>query len=94
LFIILRNKEYNILKSYGAYLDAKGVPALDITGIDTVMLAKGYGCEGSTVSKPEDLEAAIKFGLSHVGPYVLQVEVDPASPPLLGKDGPKKQQVA
>jgi benzoylformate decarboxylase len=94
LFIILKNREYNILKSYGAYLDAQGVPALDITGIDTVMIAKGYGCEGSTVSKPEELEAAIKFGLSHVGPYVLQVEVDPASPPLLGKDGPKKQKEA
>ena len=94
LFIILKNREYNILKSYGEYLDARDVPALDITGIDTVMLARGYGCEGSTVSKPEDLEAAIKLGLSHIGPYVLQVEVDPASPPLLGKDGPKKQKEA
>jgi benzoylformate decarboxylase len=94
LFIILKNREYNILKSYGEYLDARDVPALDITGIDTVMLARGYGCEGSTVSKPEDLEAAIKLGLSHIGPYVLQVEVDPASPPLLGKDGPKKQKKA
>lgn len=43
LFIIRRNKEYNILKSYGQYLDANNVPALDITGIDTVLLAKGYG---------------------------------------------------
>ena len=91
LFIILRNKEYNILKSYGKYLDAQGVPALNITGIDTVMLAKGYGCDGSYVSKPDQLEEAIKAGLSHQGPYVLQIEVDPASPPLLGKDGPQKQ---
>ena len=64
---------------------------MDITGIDTVILAKGYGCEGSTVSKPNELEAAIEKGLKHEGPYVLQVEVDPATPPLLGKDGPKKQ---
>jgi benzoylformate decarboxylase len=91
LFIILKNREYNILKSYGKYLDAQGVPALNITGIDTVMLAKGYGCEGSYVSKPDQLEDALKAALSHQGPFVLQVEVDPASPPLLGKDGPKKQ---
>jgi benzoylformate decarboxylase len=91
LFIILKNREYNILKSYGKYLDAQGVPALNITGIDTVMLAKGYGCEGSYVSKPDQLEDALKTALSHQGPFVLQVEVDPASPPLLGKDGPKKQ---
>ena len=91
LFVVLRNKEYNILKSYGTYLDAKGVPALDITGIDTVMLAKGYGCDGKTVSNPHDLEDAIKEGLAYDGPFVLQVEVDPATPPLLGKDGPKRQ---
>jgi benzoylformate decarboxylase len=91
LFIILKNREYNILKSYGKYLDAQGVPALNITGIDTVMLAKGYGCEGSYVSKPDQLEDALKAALSHQGPFVLQVEVDPASPPLLGKDGPQKQ---
>jgi len=82
------------LKTLNSHLGAKDVPALDITGINTVMLAKGYGCEGSTVSNPEDLEAAVKLGLSHIGPYVLQVEVDPGSPPLLGKDGPKKQRGA
>ena len=90
LFIILKNKEYNILKSYGNYLDAKHVPSLDITGIDTLLIARGYGCEGEYVHKPEELEAAIKKGLEHKGPYVLQVDVDPATPPLLGKDGPKK----
>ena len=38
--------------------------------------------------RPED---SIIIHESHEGPYVIQVEVDPASPPLLGKDGPKKQ---
>jgi len=71
------------------------VPALDITGINQHSYArKRLWLEGSTVSEPEDLEAAVKLGLSYIGPYVLQVEVDPASPPLLGKDGPKKQRGA
>jgi benzoylformate decarboxylase len=91
LFIILRNHEYGILKSFSEYLVAPGVPGFDLPGIDTVLLAKGYGCDGDYVSKPDELEGAIKKGLEAVGPYVLQVEVDPMVPVLLGKIGPKTQ---
>jgi len=91
LFIILRNHEYCILKSFSEYLVAPGVPGFDLPGIDTVQLAKGYGCDGDYVSKPAELEEAIKKGLAAKGPYVLQVEVDPTVPALLGKIGPKTQ---
>jgi benzoylformate decarboxylase len=91
LFIILRNHEYGILKSFSEYLVAPNVPGFDLPGIDTVQLAKGYGCDGDYVSKPAELEAAIKKGLAAKGPYVLQVEVDAAVPALLGKVGPKTQ---
>jgi benzoylformate decarboxylase len=91
LFIILRNHEYCILKSFSEYLVSPDVPGFDLPGIDTVLLAKGYGCDGDYVSKPEELEAAIKKGLAANGPYVLQVEVDPKVPLLLGKVGPKTQ---
>ena len=53
--------------------------------------AKGYGCEGDYVSKPSELERAIKKGLASERPYVLQVEVDPQVPPLLGKISLKTQ---
>jgi benzoylformate decarboxylase len=91
LFIILRNHEYCILKSFSDYLVAPGVPGFDLPGIDTVQLAKGYGCEGGYVSAPAELEAAIRKGLASKGPYVLEVEVDPSVPVLLGKVGPKTQ---
>jgi benzoylformate decarboxylase len=91
LFIILRNHEYCILKSFSEYLVAPNVPGFDLPGIDTVQLANGYGCEGDYVSKPAELEAAIKKGLAAKGPYVLQVEVDATVPALLGKIGPKTQ---
>jgi benzoylformate decarboxylase len=91
LFIILRNHEYCILKSFSEYLVSPKVPGFDLPGVDTVQIAKGYGCEGDYVSKPSELEAAIKKGLAAKGPYVLQVEVDPQVPPLLGKIGPKTQ---
>jgi benzoylformate decarboxylase len=88
LFIVVRNEEYCILKSFAAYLETPGVPALDLPGIDTVMLAKGYGCEGAHVTKPEELEEAIELGLAHPGPYVLEVHTDKSVPPLLGENGP------
>ncbi len=91
LFIILRNHEYCILKSFSDYLVAPNVPGFDLPGIDTVQLAKGYGCDGGYVSRPEELEAAIEKALSAEGPYVLQVEVDPQVPVLLGNVGPKTQ---
>jgi benzoylformate decarboxylase len=90
-YIILRNHEYCILKSFSEYLVAPGVPGFDLPGIDTVQLAKGYGCDGDYVSKPSELEAAIKKGLAAKGPYVLQVEVDATVPVLLGEIGPKTQ---
>ena len=91
LFIILRNHEYCILKSFSKYLVAPNVPGFDLPGIDTVQLAKGYGCDGDYVSEPAELETAIRQGFSARGPYVLQVEVDATVPPLLGKIGPKTQ---
>jgi benzoylformate decarboxylase len=88
-YIVLRNHAYNILKSFGKYLVAPEVPGFDLPRIDTVQLAKGYGCEGDYVSKPSELEAAINKGLKSSVPYVLQVEVDATVPPLLGKIGPE-----
>jgi benzoylformate decarboxylase len=92
LFIIFRNHEYCILKSFSEYLVAPNVPGFDLPGIDTVQLAKGYGCNGDYVSNPAELEAAIEKGLAAKDhPYVLQVEVDATVPALLGNVGPKTQ---
>ena len=91
LFVIFRNHEYAVLKSYANFFDLDKVPGLTIPGIDTVSLAKGYGCAGGYVSRPQDLEAAILSGLAHKGPYVLQVDILAMEGPLLGVDGPKTQ---
>jgi benzoylformate decarboxylase len=90
-YIVMRNHAYNILKSFSEYLVAPEVPGFDLPGIDTVLLAKGYGCEGAYVSDPSELEAAIRKGLESTSPYVLQIEIDGTVPALLGKVGPKTQ---
>ena len=42
---------------------------------DFVQIAKGYGCGAATVSKKEDLEAALIEMIEYDGPFVLDVEV-------------------
>ncbi len=42
---------------------------------DFVMLAKGYGCGGATVSNKVDLSAALDEMLAYDGPFVLDVQV-------------------
>ena len=91
LFIILKNEKYDILESFSNYLVAPGVPGFDITGIDSLKLAQGYGCEGAYVSDPAELESALRRGMNSTGPYVLQVDVVAAEPPLMGEVGPKTQ---
>jgi benzoylformate decarboxylase len=92
LFIIFCNHKYAVLASYANFFELKQVPGLEIPGIDTVALAKGYGCEGGYVRSPDELESALQRGLAHTdGPYVLQVEILGDAPPLLGDSGPKSQ---
>jgi len=90
-YIVTRNHAYNILKSFSEYLVAPEVPGFDLPGIDSVLLANGYGCEGAYVSDPLELENAIRKGLESTTPYVLQIEVDGTVPPLLGNIGPRTQ---
>ena len=83
LYVIPRNHEYAVLKAFAKQLKASGVPGLDLLGIDYVSLAKGYGCEGRRVVRPEDLEPALREGLAMKTPYLLEVEIDRAFLPLL-----------
>lgn len=52
LFIILRNHEYCVLKSFSEYLVAPNVPGFDLPRIDTVQLAKDMGAKVTTFHGP------------------------------------------
>jgi benzoylformate decarboxylase len=91
LFILFRNHEYAVLQSYADLFELKGVPGLKIPGVDIESLAKAYGVRGETVRDAEFLSDALKRGLEHDGPYVLQIDILPTIPPLLGASGPKTQ---
>lgn len=53
LFVVARNGEYAILKSFAELENSPGVPGLDLPGLDIVSLAKGYGCISEKVETPD-----------------------------------------
>ena len=48
---------------------------VNIESPDFVMVAKGYGIEGKSISKREDVKNTLKEMLNHKGSYLLEVIV-------------------
>jgi len=83
LFIVPRNSEYATLKSFANQEKTRGVPGLDLPGLQTAVLAQGYGCEAVRVTKPEELKAALEKNMANLVPTVLEVLITADVPPLL-----------
>ncbi|MFG1391838.1 benzoylformate decarboxylase [Xanthobacter agilis] len=83
VFIVLRNGEYGILKSFAVLEETPGVPGLDIPGLDIVRLAEGYGCAAERIVDLDALKARVTQGFAGDGPVVIEVPIDPSIPPLI-----------
>lgn len=83
VFIVPRNSEYGILKSFAILEETPNVPGLEIPGLDIVSLAKGYGCVGIRAETEEQIIAACKDAFSRKGPTVIEVPIQPTIPPLI-----------
>ncbi len=83
VFVVLRNGEYCILKSFAVLEETPGVPGLDIPGLDIVSLARGYGCQAALVTDLEDLKAKVTEGFAGHRPLVLEVPVSAEVPQLI-----------
>lgn len=83
LFVVPRNYQYAILKSFAAFIDTPQVPALDIPDFDVVSLAKGYGCTGVRATTVEAVAEVCQESLARSRPTVLEVPISSAVPELL-----------
>jgi len=83
LFIVLRNAEYCILKSFAVLEETPGVPGLDIPGIDIVSLAKGYGCDAARLDDLGAIKRAGTEAWTKSKPTVLEIQISPQVPPLI-----------
>ena len=75
-FLVMRNRQYAILKWFGQLENAPDVPGLDLPDLDAVKIAQGYGVPARSVSEPGDLESALREDLAADGPRLIQVEID------------------
>ncbi len=88
VFVILNNRSYRILKQrvralkgFAAQDDVYVGMDLDNPLIDFVGLAGSLGVSGERVEKCRDVAAALARGLAAGGPYLLDVQLDPAFKP-------------
>lgn len=83
LFVVPRNEEYAILKSFAELENAPNVPGLDLPDLDIVSLAKGYGCHSISCNNIEDIQKACRAAFDKDKPTVIEVPITKTIPPLL-----------
>ena len=83
VFVVMRNEEYSILKSFAVLEETPGVPGLDLPGLDIASLATGFGCRTVSVDSCEKLAHEFTNALDADGPTVIVVPTKP-QPAYLG----------
>jgi benzoylformate decarboxylase len=77
VYVVLRNNEYSILKSFAELEHTPGVPGLDLPGLDIASLARGYGCRAVDVDTAAALEKEFKAALEANTTTVIVVATRP-----------------
>ncbi|HUB54566.1 MAG TPA: benzoylformate decarboxylase [Mycobacterium sp.] len=83
VFVVMRNGEYSILKSFAVLEQTPGVPGLNLPGLDIASIAAGYGCRAVDVDSTDKLAHEFSTALGADGPTVIVVPTKPA-PARLG----------
>ena len=75
-FLVLRNDEYMILKWFAGLEQVSGAPGLDLPGLDTAAVARGYGVTACEVAGREELTSALRDAIAASdGPRLVQARV-------------------
>jgi benzoylformate decarboxylase len=77
VYVVMRNGEYSILKSFAELEGTPGVPGLDLPGLDIAALARGFGCRAVDVKTTEDLEREFTEALATGTTTVIVVPTRP-----------------
>jgi benzoylformate decarboxylase len=77
VFVVMRNEEYSILKSFAVLEKTPGVPGLDLPGLDIASIAAGFGCRAVNVDSTEKLAREFTTALDADGPTVIVVPTKP-----------------
>ena len=77
VFVVMRNEEYSILKSFALLEKAPGVPGMDLPGLDIVSIATGFGCRAVHADTTKKLAEQFTTALTAQGPTVIVVQTQP-----------------
>jgi len=77
VFVVMRNGEYSILKSFALLEKTPGVPGLDLPGLDIASIAAGFGCRAVNVDSTDQLAHEFTTALHADGPTVIVVPTQP-----------------
>ncbi|MFF3567646.1 benzoylformate decarboxylase [Nocardia jiangxiensis] len=77
VYVVMRNHEYSILKSFADLEQTPGVPGLDLPGLDIASVARGLGCHSVDVSSAGDLEKEFRLALESGATTVIVVTTQP-----------------
>jgi len=77
VFVVMRNGEYSILKSFAVLEKTPGVPGLDLPGLDIASIAAGFGLRALNVDSTEKLAEEFRTALNADGPTVIVVPTKP-----------------
>lgn len=72
---LLDNNHLGMVRQWQQLFFDRRYSSVELQNPDFVTIAKGFGIEGRTISKPEELPGAVAEMLAHDGPYLLHVEV-------------------
>jgi benzoylformate decarboxylase len=75
-FLVMRNDEYMILKWFSMLEQVTDAPGLDLPGLDTAAIARGYGVPAHEATAPEELAEALRGAIAaEDGPRLVQARV-------------------
>jgi hypothetical protein len=77
VYVVMRNNEYSILKSFAVLEETPGVPGLDLPGLGVAAMARGWGRRAVDVATTEELEQEFKTALSADTTTVIVVRTQP-----------------
>jgi benzoylformate decarboxylase len=83
--VVINNGGYGAMRSFGQVMQLRDVPGIDLPGLDFVSLARSMGCDGTRVTRSEDLDAALADACRAKQPTLVEVVVDAAIPTLYHK---------
>lgn len=76
-FLVLNNRRYEALRSFGRHFGMQQVPGTELSGLDFVSLARGHGiADGIRVEATEQLDAALADAFAANGPTLVEIVLD------------------